>query len=593
MGKDLVDGSVEAQKVERNLSAISNYLEFVRRHFLSLPDLPGFFIASSSSQDGAPRAFLTRQPTTFFDIYNATRYQAPAAVACVSPLEIAPASSPATFQPASQPASSSSSSSSSVTALLNSTRLNSFRLPSVSQLTANANDDSDEEFPSQVPALASTRHPSHTNLLKAAALSSPSTSPSTPGDAPPISPTDASPAEAPLVPRLMPSFSFIRVRHLERMETQGSLLDSATSPAQADEDLDDWIHSSDPLPSPPRFRFDPAPPPPSGVPPEAPKISSSRCPEYQKPAAADNKLCLNCGFLPENHAYDSSERLMYKFSDLVLEEEMACGKDSSVWKGRLLSGGHVAVRVYRDPCLIQDFRREILGLSKLRHPNTLLFIGACAHEPAAEYELTQYMIITELCRSSLWAHLRSNPTESMESRLQMAIDACLGMIYLHSLRLVHCDLTIEKLLIKPTGVVVIGDLNSTCPEGTATGPVGTQGYIAPELVLGWSTAYTSACDVFSFAIIMYELFAAEAAWPLSVLDDLASYERALRSQQRPALSNKLNLPRLLMVLLASSWHEDPLQRPSFSAILDTLVELRALIQKKITRTRSLPSTLIN
>ena len=84
------------------------------------------------------------------------------------------------------------------------------------------------------------------------------------------------------------------------------------------------------------------------------------------------------------------------------ENELGCGKAATVYRGLWMnqnSAAEVAVKSFRYARLtdkiLGDYRREVALLRKLKHPNIVLFIGACT-DP-------KLMILTEYCSRKRYA----------------------------------------------------------------------------------------------------------------------------------------------------------------------------------------------
>ncbi|RLN74966.1 hypothetical protein BBJ28_00009528 [Nothophytophthora sp. Chile5] len=113
------------------------------------------------------------------------------------------------------------------------------------------------------------------------------------------------------------------------------------------------------------------------------------------------------------------------------ENELGCGKAATVYRGLWMhrsGAAEVAVKSFRYARLtdkiLGDYRQEVALLRKLRHPNIVLFIGACT-DP-------KLMILTEYCsRKSLY-----------EFKVRMMLDAARGIQYLHSKRIIHRDIKV-------------------------------------------------------------------------------------------------------------------------------------------------------
>lgn len=79
---------------------------------------------------------------------------------------------------------------------------------------------------------------------------------------------------------------------------------------------------------------------------------------------------------------------------------------------------------------LQEYKREVVTLCKLKHPNLVLFMGVV--KDAAQKNLC---IVTEFCfGGSLFSALHQQPNVdiSWKQKIQMAFDTAKGMNYLHT-----------------------------------------------------------------------------------------------------------------------------------------------------------------
>eukprot|EP01018_Ginkgo_biloba_P037887 Gb_36967 [translate_table: standard] len=107
-----------------------------------------------------------------------------------------------------------------------------------------------------------------------------------------------------------------------------------------------------------------------------------------------------------------------------------------------------------------------------------------------------------------------------------------------------------------------------------TGEIGSYHYMAPEVFE--HRRYDTKVDVFSFAIILYEMF--EGSPPFANCD---AYEVAkiMSSGDRPIFRAKTYLPEL-KELIKECWDHNSSKRPPFLDILKTLEKIKETLPPK-------------
>lgn len=104
----------------------------------------------------------------------------------------------------------------------------------------------------------------------------------------------------------------------------------------------------------------------------------------------------------ENKLYDYINSLtLINFGELSIREKIGEGGYASIYKGNWL-GIPVAIKIFKnkaDKASLQEFKTETEVISNLRHPNTILFMGASLYRD-------RYCIITEYAENgSLFDYL--------------------------------------------------------------------------------------------------------------------------------------------------------------------------------------------
>ncbi|BFI43450.1 protein MpMAPKKK26 [Marchantia polymorpha subsp. ruderalis] len=258
------------------------------------------------------------------------------------------------------------------------------------------------------------------------------------------------------------------------------------------------------------------------------------------------------------------------YKELRIGVRVGIGSFGEVFRG-MWRGTEVAIKRLLEQDLTDentaDFCNEISLLSRLRHPNVILFMGACTTPPHLSM-VTEYMHMGSLY--SL-VHLTGQGKKlSYRRRLKMLRDICRGMMSVQRMNIVHRDLKSANCLVDKHWTVKICDFGLS---RLASGPVqdstaaGTPEWMAPELLR--NEPVTDKCDVFSLGVIMWELCTLKRPWkdvePMQVVYKVAHAKA------------RLEIPEgLLGKLIADCWAEVPSARPSYDEILTRLHECEFL-----------------
>ncbi|CAN6555671.1 unnamed protein product [Malus baccata var. baccata] len=255
---------------------------------------------------------------------------------------------------------------------------------------------------------------------------------------------------------------------------------------------------------------------------------------------------------------------------LKIGDRIASGSCGDLYRGIYL-GQDVAVKILRsehlNDALEDEFAQEVAILREVHHSNVVRFIGACTKSPHL-FIVTEYMP-----GGSLYDYLHKNHNIlKLSELLKFAIDVCKGMEYLHHNNIIHRDLKTANLLMDTNNVVKVADFGVARfqnQEGVMTAETGTYRWMAPEVIN--HQPYDQKADVFSFAIVLWELVTAKVPY-----DTMTPLQAALGVRQglRPEIPNNGH-PEVLE-LMQSCWDSVPSNRPSFS---DIRAQLESLLQE--------------
>jgi hypothetical protein len=255
------------------------------------------------------------------------------------------------------------------------------------------------------------------------------------------------------------------------------------------------------------------------------------------------------------------------YSELTVGTRVGIGFFGEVFRG-IWNGTDVAVKLFLEQDLtaenMEDFCNEISILSRLRHPNVILFLGACTRPPRLSM-ITEYM---EMGSLYYLIHLSGQKKKlSWRRRLKMLRDICRGLMCIHRMKIVHGDLKSANCLVNKHWTVKICDfgLSRMMTEAPMrdSSSAGTPEWMAPELIR--NEPFTEKCDIFSLGVIIWELYTLNRPWygvpPERVVYAVANEGSRLEIPEGP-----------LGRLISDCWTEPASERPSCEDILTRLLD---------------------
>ncbi|GAV57106.1 Pkinase_Tyr domain-containing protein/Ank_2 domain-containing protein [Cephalotus follicularis] len=244
------------------------------------------------------------------------------------------------------------------------------------------------------------------------------------------------------------------------------------------------------------------------------------------------------------------------------------------WRGTPVAVKRILPSLSDDRLVIQDFRHEVNLLVKLRHPNIVQFLGAVTQRKPL-------MLITEYLRGGdLHQYLKEKGALSPSTAINFALDIARGMAYLHNEPnvIIHRDLKPRNVLLVNSSAdhLKVGDfglsklikVQNTHDVYKMTGETGSYRYMAPEVFK--HRRYDKKVDVFSFAMILYEMLEGEPPLAHHEPYEAAKY---VAEGQRPMFRAK-GWTIELKELTDKCWSADMNERPSFLDILKKLEKIK-------------------
>ncbi|ETN23473.1 TKL protein kinase [Phytophthora nicotianae INRA-310] len=281
-----------------------------------------------------------------------------------------------------------------------------------------------------------------------------------------------------------------------------------------------------------------------------------------------------------------TNRINYK--EIKLGKCLSRGGFGLVFVGEY-KGRQVAVKKIRpdrsqDPKDVQAFLKEIILMTELHHPRIVEFIGV------AWDNLKHISAVTEFMESGDLRHvLRSfkrqgTPLSWRDHKTTISLHIAEAMQYLHSHnpKVIHRDLKSKNVLLNMHLEAKLTDFGVSRTQYTAqthpmTAGIGTSFWIAPEVLLGRD--YNEQADIYSFGVVLSEIDTddypfwndANRDGPRGKLQEADILRQVATGNKRPQFST--NCPAGIMLLAESCLQENPDDRPTAAAVVETLQQL--------------------
>ena len=262
----------------------------------------------------------------------------------------------------------------------------------------------------------------------------------------------------------------------------------------------------------------------------------------------------------------------FESSTVKLHERLGDGSFGTVYRatrgGLEMAAKQLVVRGDMREEVEKVLRREFRAAHGLKHENIVKLLGVCV-----DHKDWVCLLMELVQRGSLRALLTSAPervTGSEATQLKLADGIAAGMAYLHrrTPQMLHHDLKSENVLVGKDDVAKIADFGLATGTGGSTmltNPrgAGTLAYKAPELFR--RKPFTTACDVYAFGILAWELTTGEIPWKDYEKEDEASLMFAIVGGERPPLDPS-QAAIFVGGLAQRCWAQEPDARPSFAEV---------------------------
>ena len=256
-------------------------------------------------------------------------------------------------------------------------------------------------------------------------------------------------------------------------------------------------------------------------------------------------------------------------TQLVVDEKEVLGEGfyGIVFRGTYKTAD-VAVKRLRTNIpdnVLAKFLAEVTILAGLQNEFIVRYLGAV-------FEENNLCIVTEYYGGgTLWEKIHDNSSQfTMAFVHKICLETASAMQYLHDEcqpAVVHRDLKSPNVLLTSgTLSVRLADFGLArhlqTSADTMTKGIGTASWSAPEILR--SQNYSTSADVYSFAVIVWELFARKP--PFHPLERDQILLAVAVDNARPTMPP--NVPVEWRSLIENCWQTEPEERPKFSEILE-------------------------
>ncbi|KAJ3017125.1 UNVERIFIED_CONTAM: hypothetical protein HDU68_011833 [Siphonaria sp. JEL0065] len=259
-------------------------------------------------------------------------------------------------------------------------------------------------------------------------------------------------------------------------------------------------------------------------------------------------------------------------------------KNENVQLGRGSFGDVVAGTYNGEPVAIKKvrasdlsiFKKEVVILSNLRHPNIVRFWGYS--EAIDEWNEPVLTIIMERMETTLLQRITRDPKPTVNQRAVFLLQTAKALAYLHSKKvpIVHKDLKPDNILIGKNSVARLTDFGlSRSQQGARQYDYGNRQrngqyfFIPPE---AYDDKYNShsSYDVYSFAMTAYFVFSERIPFHNNPNPTPDNVRKWVLGTRRPTRPKDDIIPDVWWSLIEDCWKQAPAERLSSVAVVERI-----------------------
>jgi predicted Ser/Thr protein kinase len=256
-------------------------------------------------------------------------------------------------------------------------------------------------------------------------------------------------------------------------------------------------------------------------------------------------------------------------NELTMGESLGKGSFGIVsrakWHGDNVAVKQISKEAVGNPKAVLEFEREIGRMASMQaHKNVVILYGLTTLSNGNLGAVMEYCAHGSLMSALYGATQRK---WSMAELFEVAYESACGVAHLHACKIVHRDIAARNVLLagKKDVVAKVADFGlsraaddeRTVATKVEDGPVKWQ---APEQLR--SMQYSKASDVFSFGVLLFEIFAREAPWK-----GVNLYVVAPKVIEGQRMAVPANMPESIADVMKECWAQEPDKRPLMADVV--------------------------
>jgi serine/threonine protein kinase len=264
-------------------------------------------------------------------------------------------------------------------------------------------------------------------------------------------------------------------------------------------------------------------------------------------------------------------------SDVELTQEIFQSPLCKVYRGRW-HGHDVAVKKFSQYSLgfaWEDFYKEVGLLALAQHPSVVTLHGAYANNGRTE---EPFIVLEYLAKGDMHEYVveyfKQHPEGFPIMRIvDFALDIAKGLTFVHQLGIIHRDIKTANFLIADNMTVKMIDFGvSRVVSSVVMTCVGTPTFMAPEVLSGDN--YAASADVYSFAMVMYEIYTGKE--PFADVQSLQLAGKVIGGLRPDVPSSTHPHNSGFLQIMQQGWLAAPDKRPNFKQIVVSLYQLKKI-----------------